>query len=1318
MLKYIRHFFVLMLIFGIALPLHVHAADGHTIIYEYMDGTQINQEEITDGSSINLPSEPDILVWIYEDCRKVDGNFIPKNDMTIKCVRNSDVSAQGNMDGGRILWFIYNKTLYVTGNGTISVADKYNTGTKKYGFSIGTFGASYPSAMYEWQKRPMVGDEKEGGYGILDIPDGSRTVEVNVSRPIAFSGETIGAPATALMEAAPWAAHAGDIETAYFSDDIALAGNLTAYFNLNSSQIAPAAIQESRFKSLKTVYLYADTSAVTRTSGMFARCGLLENVLVRTGKQFNTGNIIETANMFYGDKRLLCDSSDSIINAWSAFDSVTDARYMFMGCESLNKPMIRGWNTAALRDATGMFAGCNRLGITCDDTSDAHYDISGWDLSNVYSTAFMFAGSKIDMDNPTGGFWGAKGDGYEVIVGNVNVDAMNLGAVQCSVYMFAQNKALTGIHMTRPLPVIEDISAMFAFCPNLQNVNMAGMQAPKLMYAVAAFYGSGAEGAVVDLSGAGIASLQDGRYLFYNTGFSSIDLNGTNPSELSDGQGMFGRSDKLTTLGSEGLSGWRLPLLEDSSYMFEADKELRAVDVSDWDMGSINDISYMFADCPKISAVDVSKWKTGNLEYMDGAFMNTGMAVFSALNWDTASLKSAYRALAGCENLEKAALKGWDCSNLENINGLFYGDKALLSLDLSGWKGMKVKDAGGMCAGCEKIQDVSFPDLIKGAALDISYMLSGCIALRSADLSAWDTTNIEYAQGLFDGDALLENLTGSADANYKNALSTGAMFRGCGSLSTSTLQSAVNHMVLSKDKDMYEMFKGCEKLTSIDLTGISFASAEDLTRILYQDGAMLENISVPANFGASAKEYRNLFHTGDAKITTFTVDSSSIPALLKGYDWPGDNRSFIRLNDAMIDHKSMSDYIFSGTSPDSVEVAVLAESTFRLKSTPLPLAYEWKKGTKKLEDRIHKISVKREEAGKYTVTAFLTDLDHAGSLSHDFSLTGADHVSSMTAEYIGAPVPVTHEYSKKDVKVTLYFNGEKESYTNLSADSFRVDSLKVNKVGDNVYTATYVDADDKTFTDEFVVPGKRVIGEIEAQYEGPVIHVGNHYDTANVTVKAYYEDDRAHKEGFEVSPSGFSSTEVTLNKKNTFEATYEDKEQKKTFKASFEVMGYIPVSSVTAEYHGPDIEAGSDYKKEDVILTIHFSDGTKDQTTKDFTLDSLHVAQAGENSYVATYVDSYGTKYTAAFTVKGIEKKEEVSSIGESAPVLDINPSGGAADGSVSASISGDIQAETSNAGRVQTGDDQNLLGWIAFAVVLIVILIGAVVYKKRLKKE
>ena len=255
--------FLFMFLSIITFPLYAYAAEEYTITYESMDGIQISREVVQAGSSVRFPLQTDVFLWLYDDCRKAEEPLMPEKDMVIKCIYNTDISEHGTLDGGNIIWFIMDRTLYVTGEGTIFIADKYNTGTKKYGFSIGTFKAENPSVMYEWQKDPEIGDEKKEGYGVNVVPDGKRTVEINVSRPIAFAGETIGVPATALMDAAPWSNFAGEIETVYISDDITLAGNFTAYFNLNSQQITPTAIQESRFRNLKTVYLYADTSAIT-----------------------------------------------------------------------------------------------------------------------------------------------------------------------------------------------------------------------------------------------------------------------------------------------------------------------------------------------------------------------------------------------------------------------------------------------------------------------------------------------------------------------------------------------------------------------------------------------------------------------------------------------------------------------------------------------------------------------------------------------------------------------------------------------------------------------------------------------------------------------------------------------------------------------------------------------------------------------------------------------------------------------------------------------------------------------------------------------
>ena len=79
---------------------------------------------------------------------------------------------------------------------------------------------------------------------------------------------------------------------------------------------------------------------------------------------------------------------------------------------------------------------------------------------------------------------------------------------------------------------------------------------------------------------------------------------------------------------------------------------------------------------------------------------------------------------------------------------------------------------------------------------------------------------------------------------------------------------------------------------------------------------------------------------------------------------------------------------------------------------------------------------------------------------------------------------------------------------------------------------------------------------------------------------------------------------------------------------------YLPVKSMSAEYNGPSITVGNNYDKADVVVTLHFDEGIKDQTTKDFSVDSQSVTQVGDNSYTATFTDEYGTVFTDTFVVK------------------------------------------------------------------------------------
>ena len=1314
---------VLSLCVGLIFPNKALAAGSHTITYKDVYGIEISTEQVTDGNTVNLPAEGDILTWIYDDCRMATSSLVPTQDMTITAVHNADVSAKGTLDSGKVTWFIYDTKLYVTGNGTINLLDKYSTGTKKYGFAVSTFSAKQPSVAASFKTEQALGDEKTTGWGELTVPTTDRTVELNVSRPISFAGATVGSPATDITTVTPWSAYAEDITEMYFSDDVSLSGNMTFFFNLNSTSLQPTSIKESVFSNLTAIYMYADTSGVTRMGGMYAKIPSLTQIFVRNGETYDMSAVTDAAAMFYGDEALLCGFDNSLVNCMN-FGSVEDARYMFFGCKSLHQPNVKDWDVSSIEDASFMFAGCNDLGLYCNTAEHIKkYDISGWKLENAYSTAFMFAGSKIDYDNPSSNFWGSTDGGFNVIAGDVSVDDLNLVKDQVTVYMFANNKNITSLTMTAAMPVLQDASGMVAWCRNMNDVDMQGLNAPQLANTIAMFFGSGkTAGNTLSIKNASFPVLSDTRYMFYDTGYQAIDFSGTNLIALTNTQGMFASCGRLNFLGDGALGGWNLSTDVDASYMFAGDESLGTINTANWGMDVVTDISHMYEDCISLTGIAVADWNVGALENMEGSFYHTGITSFSAPAWNTVSLKNAFMAFADCQNLATINIGGWVLDSLETSSGMFQNDTALTAVSITNVAPM-LKDCSGMCMGCTSLATADVSKMIGAATTNVAYLFDGDKALASVDAANWNTSGVIYGQAMYRDCENLSTLSSGVGASYGALQNAGCMYKNCKKLPSDTLQAAINRMHPLALKDLYETFYGAELLKSVDLSGMPLSAVTDMTRMLYQEKNALKTITIPSDFASGVTDMavngKNIFMVGDDTTTELIVAGTVIPAKLKTYDWSADHRSFLKDGGAFINDVSRTTYFFTTRADDTAVMKEDAQSTFKLQSTALPVTFTWKKGESALSTTTNSHSTK--DAGTYTVTASLADLKNAGTIQKTFALVKADYISSITAEYKGEPVPIGDNYDKKDVIVKVYQNGSTDTYTVLTPDDFDVDSLKVTKVGDNTYTVTYIDSEHHTFTAEFKVPGKRVIGEVKAVYNGPVIRVGNNYDTANVTLTAYYADDTNHEEGFEVKASGFSGLKVKERGDNTFTAYYTDKSNKnKEFEAPFIVKGYLPVKSMSAEYNGPSITVGNNYDKADVVVTLHFDEGIKAQTTKDFSVDSQSVTQVGDNSYTATFTDEYGTVFTDTFVVKGVEKKaDEKSATSTSSD----SESSGAGDNRTAEIYekTDDTQATApavTVTGTVKTGDEQNLVGWIFLAVTLLVFLGTGIIYVFKVRRK
>lgn len=1196
------------------------------------------------------------------------------------------VVATGTLDGGNITWtFDSDGKLSLSGTGTINIPNRVANGvTKTYAFNYGDVNILQPSVILS-STSASVGDNLSGRFNLLEPGALLDTVSLASSESFDFAGETISYPATTLMDYIPWAPYASSINTITMDSTISLVGNFSFYFNANSTVMSPESVGESIYTNLETIFLLGDTSGITRASGMFARCPKLKNIYV-SATGFDTSSLIDASGMYYGDTQLVNADGNingvdykSAINTMSDMSHVTDIRYFMFGCSSIVQPSIGQWSTPSLRDISYAFMGANSLGLTIKGDGSP-YDIAPWDLSNVYSAIGAFAGSNVDVtsDNPVSNLWNATDS--NVIKGDLELNRWNWASLKISAYMFAQNSNISTVKLSSA-PVLENASGMFAFDSGITSVDFSSLGTPMLKDTTCMFFEAGADNAVALMTSWDISSLTKAPLMFYNTGFQKIDFDGTNPSSLEDARYMFYRNEFLSTLGTNALSTWTLPVLVNAKYMFADDSRLSALNTTNWGMNAVEDISYFAEGCETLTVLDTSIWGiTAALQDIDFAFYGVSkVSVIDISSWETSGIKYARFAFGGMSKLDKFLAGNNSFAALMNADGMFANDYELTKV-IMGTAGSLIT-ASGMFNNCIELSSITINNLIGPGTTDISYFLENCKSLSTLDISGWNPSNVVYAQGAF------ENMTKLATIDTPVSFSLGSATTIAEICKNDTLLSntSINNIISSLDGDSlvdaYEAFYGCSsKLTTVDVSEVDFTNTLNYTRMFAYDDA-LSDITVDSSFGKNATAFDNVFYTASGVNTSFSVKSSDINDVLKNYNWSNDNRSFLKKVSSKINEKSTTTYTFK-SSDTIAELEYNVESSFFINGNAVSPTYSWTLGgTELIGATESSYSTDYRTPGSYRITASLKKtLPNTDTLSETFTLTsnvkdvgdnntnsGPDNkpdegttnngnnsqnsnnkpndnsnseptdtaiIEKIIATYNGKAIVIGNSFSEKDVTVkAVYSDGTEKT---ISVDECKFDNTQVTKVGNNVYTIYYT-MDNIILSSDFMVQGIRKVGSVVVSYSGPTVLVGDNYDTKYISATAYYEDDNDKREGFSISPDSFDSKQVTKVGENSFTATFKDPLiPENVITSSFTVTGYSHHGeSISAKYHGSSVQIGSDYSLNDLTVTVHFADGTEDMEVTNFTVDSTRVTSEGLNTFIASWTDDYGTVFTSEFVVTG-----------------------------------------------------------------------------------
>lgn len=194
----------------------------------------------------------------------------------------------------------------------------------------------------------------------------------------------------------------------------------------------------------------------------------------------------------------------------------------------------------------------------------------------------------------------------------------------------------------------------------------------------------------------------------------------------------------------------KIPLPEDSSYMFSKFNSLDTVDLSVFDTSAVTNMASMFQECSSISELDVSHFDTSKVTNMANMFNKcTNLLSLDLTSFNTSNVTSMYGMFSLCKNLQTVKLATFDTSKVTDMSYMFSECNKLQTLNLSNFNTANVTGMGFMFASCLNLTSLEIRSFNTRNVVDMSYMFYSCTSLPELDLSSFSVTNLENAKGMF-----------------------------------------------------------------------------------------------------------------------------------------------------------------------------------------------------------------------------------------------------------------------------------------------------------------------------------------------------------------------------------------------------------------------------------------------------------------------------------------------------------------------------------------------------------------------------------------
>ena len=501
--------------------------------------------------------------------------------------------------------------------------------------------------------------------------------------------------------------------------------------------------------------------------------------------------------------------------------AVTDMGWMFAGCSGLTSLNLSNFNTSKVTNMNGMFNGCSGL---------TSLSLSNFNTSKVTDMREMFSGCS-----------GLK---------ELNVSNFNTSKVTDMREMFSGCSGLKELNVSNfNTSKVTDMRGIFYGCSGLKELNVSNFNTSSVTNMGEMFYRCSSLTSL-NVSNFNTSAVTDMSYMFSGyRGVTSLNLSNFNTSAVTNMRGMFSNSG-LTALN---LSNFNTSAVKDMSDMFRECFGLRTLNVSNFNTSAVTNMSAMFRDCSSLMKLKISNFNTSAVTNMSEMFYRcSGLTELNLSNFNTSKVTNMNEMFRSCSGLTELNLSNFNTSSVPSTRRMFYDCSSLKTIfNTNTWR---CGDSQDMFSGCRELKgavEYSYSKVnywmanpATGYFTDLNSRAYVCQSEGPQTLTFYYDNNRKSRSGkTWDID---EKSSGSKPAwagtdispdNVVTKVKFDASFKDFHPTTTNywfynlealTTIEGLENLNTSAVTDMGDMFSGCYRLISLNLSNFNTSAVTDM----------------------------------------------------------------------------------------------------------------------------------------------------------------------------------------------------------------------------------------------------------------------------------------------------------------------------------------------------------------------------------------------------------------------------------------------------------------------------------------------------------